>query len=154
MCRPRRGLFDSLAHVALDIPVENTLACQLLPRRLVAYYDDPFLRRFLVAVIAVGQKLAGGEKVVLSSTAEELALHAITGQARELLTGGDGEGIEELLDEICEDDDVLLLFDPASDGIEDVGIPGLDLVNLHPDDWFRPFRPGLTVHPYLEEALG
>lgn len=36
------------------------------------------------------------------------------------------------------DHDVLMLFNPALDGIEDPDISGG--AKLHPRDWFKPFR--------------
>lgn len=40
-----------------------------------------------------------------------------------------------------EDHDVLMLFDARFDGIEDSDVGAmLGVANLHPKDWFKPFR--------------
>jgi len=39
---------------------------------------------------------------------------------------------------LFEDHDVLMLYNPSLDGIEDPAV--FDTANLHPRDWFRPFR--------------
>src|SRR3954471_16538254 len=55
----------------------------------------------------------------------------------------------ELCDVAFEDEDVALLFDPQTDGIEDVEPNGrLDTAHLRLEEWFMPFRPECPVHPY------
>jgi hypothetical protein len=40
---------------------------------------------------------------------------------------------------LFEDHDVLMLFNPSLDGVDDS--PVIAAAYLHPRDWFRPFRP-------------
>lgn len=54
----------------------------------------------------------------------------------------DDDQIEWLDDLLLQDTDVLMLYSPALDGIEDSDSPinqQLGIANLHPDDWFKPF---------------
>jgi hypothetical protein len=43
------------------------------------------------------------------------------------------------------------LFDPALDDLED-GEVGRWLGNLGFEDWFKPFRAGEPVHPYVDRG--
>ncbi|WP_405474417.1 tetratricopeptide repeat protein [Streptomyces canus] len=92
------------------------------------------------------------------STGEEMALHlalehaaAITEDSPDLAEEFT-EGLPEQPDDydwftckdlLFEDHDVLMLYEPWMEGIEDPGDSvnqHMDMANLHPDDWFKPFR--------------
>lgn len=90
--------------------------------------------------------------MLATCTAEELALHMILTVAWQHLAAGhfdrelgelsdhgeDDRAFARLHEVLFEDHDVLLLYRADLDRIEDD-----DLVaesNLHPRDWFRPFR--------------
>jgi len=45
-----------------------------------------------------------------------------------------------------------MLFDPAYDGVEDSVDPLNEVVNLHFDEWFKPFNDERVIHPYLDEG--
>jgi hypothetical protein len=51
-----------------------------------------------------------------------------------------------------EDWDFEMLFDPAYDGVEDCVDPRNDVVNLHFDEWFKPFNDDRVIYPYLDEG--
>jgi hypothetical protein len=49
------------------------------------------------------------------------------------------------------DEDYLMLFDMAWDGIEDSDLGRqVRVMNLAFDEWFEPFYEGIPVHPYVE----
>ena len=51
-----------------------------------------------------------------------------------------------------QDTDFELLFDPRWDGLEeDEAVSHLAMANLRFEDWFRPFRDEIPVHPYIAE---
>jgi hypothetical protein len=51
-----------------------------------------------------------------------------------------------------EDWDFEMLFEPAVDGVEDSSDPRDGVVNLHFDEWFKPFNDERVIHPYLDEG--
>ena len=51
-----------------------------------------------------------------------------------------------------EDWDFEMLFDPAYDGVDDSVDPRNEVVNLHFDEWFKPFNDDRVIHPYLDEG--
>jgi hypothetical protein len=51
-----------------------------------------------------------------------------------------------------EDWDFEMLFDPAYDGVEDSVDPRNEVVNLHFDEWFKPFNDDRVIHLYLDES--
>lgn len=73
---------------------------------------------------------------------ERLPVHAPDGVHEEDLCGALDDGLDALSDVLFEDHDVLLLFNPAMDGLESDPemADRMGLVNLHPKDWFIPFR--------------
>ena len=130
-----------------------------LPRVAQVYADDQFTiafgRRFGILATRIA---AGLEQLsdLTTCTADEVALHVVIDDAKRLLDDGelDIEWIDALPHHRADDDfygvkdhlfydlDVLHLYDPAADGVED---PESDVykterfVNLHPRDWFKPF---------------
>ena len=59
--------------------------------------------------------------------------------------GGDDADSERMREVLFADHDVLLLFEPSLDGVEDPDSEAARFerfVNLHPKDWFEPFSYG------------
>jgi hypothetical protein len=51
-----------------------------------------------------------------------------------------------------QDADFEVLFDARLDGLEDDDwVADLALANLRFEEWFRPFRDGVPIHPYVAE---
>ena len=138
---------------------------ELLPPIARAVARGPWLDRFIDCFDAIAGKLATAEidtDGIASCTGEEMALHLVIDLAEAHLADGildvDLPGVAELPDhgprdedfesmrtELFKDNDVLMLFDPLMDGIEDPEdeIGQLErVVNLHPNDWFTPFSSG------------
>ena len=131
-------------------------------------------RQYIGCFTSLADRIAAGLPPFPACTGQMLALHVILDRAGEHLAacaGGPGSDLtgwlhvfgeveqrlpraaadyqlELLRDELLEDDDVLLLFDPAWDGIEnDTELAARHrLVNLHPRDWFAPFPQAASVH--------
>jgi hypothetical protein len=130
-----------------------------LPDQLADKYTPGFLRRFVVALVAVGTKMASGERFTLASVGEQFALRAIVTHARTLFDSRDGReypghGLDDFESSVHEDEDFELLFSGCWDGIESSPIAKyMGMVNLGFDDWFTPFAGDLVVHPYIHTAL-
>lgn len=126
-----------------------------LPRPFAHRYTVGFFKKFLIAVVSVGMKMAAGDEVHLSSTAEELALNAIVDSAKIGLEVGtvvdaDPERLDLFAEDLLEDRDFEMLFSPNFDGIEESPIAEeLGVANLRFEEWFEPFRGDDVVHPYL-----
>jgi hypothetical protein len=146
---------DDIAALLNGEPYEDTEAVSVdLPGVFTLYYTPELIDRFADVVDVVAGKLARYPDTYLASTAEELAGHALIREVNMLLDIDLDVGkldelnvaeIRERLDEIhelaFEDHDVLLLFDPQFDGIESSELgERMGVANLHPNDWFRPFR--------------
>jgi len=110
-----------------------------------------------VTLLTVGYKLAQPEPphLLLSCTAEELALRALVDEAKELLAQ---DGIEAdfalFEDDVFEDTDYEFLFQPEADGIEDSAEAArLGISRLRFDEWFTRFDGAASeVHPYSSDA--
>lgn len=140
----------------LDRPDE---LLQQLPPAVQRFAGPPWLARFIECFEALAEKLARGvhdQETVAACTAEEMALHLVIDLAEAFVQDGMFEDDEALLrlpgdarvvgdfeyvrDALFEDYDVLALFNPALDGIEDsLEYAHLRLVNLHPSRWFEAF---------------
>lgn len=127
------------------------------PHAVGAWYEQ-FVDCFDVLAdrIAVGQ-IAQDE--ITNCTGEEMALHLVIDVAEREFDSGfdsDAEALDQLpghgaadiaferaRDVLLQDDDVLMLYDASLDGIDD---PDNEIaavyrvVNLHPTQWFLPFR--------------
>lgn len=149
---------NSLSEVIPGVPppdIKDTSISAFLPERYVHRYDGMFAKKFLICLIVVSWKLRSNDAHTLACTAEELALYALLREARGLLEDSGTEVDFGAFEDLAfEDMDFELLFDPAWDGIEDYGneLTGgqARLVNLRFDDWFRPFREEVPVHPYVD----
>ena len=123
--------------------------------------DAAWLARFVGCFDALAERFAAGDvgyPGVATCTGEEMALHLVIDLAEAFVYDGvfdDDNAVRRLPNLRAHDDDfgrareilfhdhdVLNLFDPALDGIEDSGALEnieLRLVNLHPRQWFAPF---------------
>jgi len=115
----------------------------------------PWIDQFAACFDRLADRVAAGDadtSILSHCTGEELALHMIIDLAEEDLAEGtldprevphlpehDGpdSDFDWMREVLFEDHDVLMLYNPSLDGIED---PVLDTANLHPRDWFTPFR--------------
>lgn len=140
----------------LDRPDE---LLQQLPPTVQRFAGPLWLARFIECFEALAEKLAHGvhdHETVAACTAEEMALHLVIDLAGDFVQDGMFEDDQALLrlpgdakvvddfewvrEALLEDYDVLALFNPALDGIEDsFENAHLRLVNLHPSEWFEPF---------------
>jgi hypothetical protein len=144
--------FADIGHLEAGGGFSDTDMVQYLPPRFLPKYDHLFAKEFLVCVATVAWKLVQPGHSMLASVGEELALHALVAEAEEILEARDaGVDLSDFLELATEDADYELLFDMAWDGIEDSDT-GRDMrvANLAFDDWFKPFREGYPVHPYVE----
>lgn len=123
---------------------------EALPDRpvYVERYTPLLAKEFLVCLITVAAKLTSRADIQLASVAEEMALYALIENA----SGPSGEeefDFEDFIEEVFEDTDFLNLFDPELNGIQHMPAQrSLGTANLDFEDWFRPFRDAVPVHPY------
>lgn len=120
---------------------------------------SPWLDRFVSSFYEIADRIAVGstaEDVLTACTGDEMALHlvidfaeaefdsgtdAMDGHLELLPALGDSDtDFESARDALLRDDDVLMLFDPSLDGIDDPD-SGYRTANLHPERWFLPFEP-------------
>lgn len=135
-----------------------------LPLIARPFAHGPWLERFTEGFAALAERIGRGESgsEMATCTGEELALHLVIDLAEAQLADGTlrpadaaaaglprhraaDRDFERMRTLLFEDSDVLLLFDPSLDGIEDPDNEAAQaerLVNLHPRDWFLPFSPG------------
>ena len=87
----REALYASLCLLVDDFlndpDNDSPLCLTYLPPRYLPKYDGGFRRKFLVTLLTVGYKLAQPDPPVpmFSCTAEELALHVLIEEAKEVL---------------------------------------------------------------------
>ena len=132
---------------------QDTLIADGMPPKYRQRYDELFLQRFFATFLTVGYKLALREPPapLLSCTAEELPCAIMIGLAEVHLeekgVKADFGGFEE---EIYQDSDFKLLYQPDMDGIEDSPeFSHLGIGLLRFDEWFIPFDNASTaVHLY------
>lgn len=126
-----------------------------------------FMAKLYDAYVMVRERLALGALPIARCTGEEFALHIVISFAAMADAQGVGPNPEDfglqLLPEPDDDDyaaahaalfedfDLLLLFDPLFDGIED---PGAEInqrlgigPHLHPSNWFEPFAAYADADP-------
>lgn len=138
------------------------MLAQDLPPVVQRLADRAWLDRFINCFDALAERLASADfedTGPASCTGDEMALHLVIRLAEDLVADGvldpagepasplpvvdeDDPDFNLARDALFADHDVLALFQPALDGIED---PGNDLnrrfrmANLHPTQWFIPF---------------
>lgn len=140
----------------------RALLLDLLPPIVARTVNEVWLDRFVDCFDTIGQRLGRGEfelHEAAASTGEEMALHIVIDHAEGSLVDGEFEihewiallprhggrdpDFDRMRTVLFLDEDVLLLFDPSLDGVEDAEseLNRLGrLVNLHPRDWFKPFE--------------
>lgn len=141
---------DALAGAADDL-------IEQLPPIAQAHADQMFTSAFISRFAVIAKRIARGLRYleeIATCTADEMAVHIIITYAEQAYSGRDPVWIHDLpprpdkdyefdwLPELLlQDDDVLMLFNPALDGIEDAGEEYSEcrFVNLHPNDWFDEF---------------
>ena len=120
---------------------------------------SPWIDRFISCFYEVADRISVGnvsEESVTRCSGEEMAFHLIIDHPKaEFDSGMDAEDehlcrlphrghadtdFELIRDALLQDDDILMLFDPALDGIDEPD-SGYRTVNLHPSRWFLPFDP-------------
>jgi len=130
-----------------------------LPTVAKQFADAAFVAAFAARFEVLAQRIGAGLRVttdITICTADEVALHMVVDRAEELEDEGffDGGWIDALgqrddddflgvKDMLFRDFDVLLLFDPSLDGVEDPDSEAYQaerFENLHPRDWFRTFE--------------
>src|SRR5207302_1411777 len=113
------------------------------------------LERFIDGFDRLAERLGSGNSDCLAHcTAEELALHLTIGSAEAYVADGvapsawvdhlpdhgcDDEAFDWMRQVLFEDHDVLMLFNPSLDGVDESQV--IAAAYLHPREWFRPFRP-------------
>lgn len=129
-----------------------------LPRLAQDAAYSTWMARFASCFEAIAARMLQGSRDLsrfASCTGEEMALHIVIDHAESALAEGllsapeffpkeperddDFEWAREVM---FRDHDVLLLFDPAFDGVEDLESDlhkRFRFANLHPDRWFLPF---------------
>lgn len=113
-------------------------------------FESAFASRFAIVAKRVAEGLPWLESIA-TCTADEMAIHVILAMVDEiddmaeptwieqLPAHEDDDQIEWLEDLLLQDTDVLMLYNPALDGIEDPASPvnqQLGIANLHPNDWW------------------
>lgn len=125
-----------------------------LPPVALAAADAVWLTRFAQCFGDLADRLAAGDisNQFARCTGEEMALHFTLSGLHENAEsdgypGGIGptaitdDEIEAARDALVDDFDVLLLFDPQYDGVENDLDDRRRFANLRPDRWFLPFDP-------------
>ena len=129
-----------------------------LPRLAREAANSTWMARFASCFDAIAARMLAGHADLsrfASCTGDEMALHLVIDQAESALAEGLLSAPEFLPEDPGRDDDfewarevmfrdrdVLLLFDPAFDGVEDEESDlhqRFRFANLHPDRWFLPF---------------
>jgi hypothetical protein len=130
-----------------------------LPAGFVPAYDERFLERFRTCLVVVGYKLAQDSAIRPGCLAEELALEVIRRLAAGLLEESETDepsiGALRGIFEICEDDDVLDLYEMEEPA--DAAVHGHDPISrqmgkadMRVEAWFDPMwsgTDGTTPHP-------
>jgi hypothetical protein len=141
---------DALAGAAADLMAQLPPIAQL-------HADQMFTSAFISRFAVIAKRIAHGLtylEAIATCTADEMAVHVIITYAEQVYNGRDPQWINDLparpdedyafdsLPELLlQDDDVLMLYNPALDGIEDAGEEYSEcrFVNLHPNEWFDEF---------------
>ncbi len=155
------GLFDDVEQLRsqqdsnLMAAVDDTRVLATLPVRFRPHYSPTFTRKFLVAAVAVTERLNKGWEP-LACVSEELALRCLLDQV-EILAETFQVPLSphwrpELEKHLFEDLDHEYLFDQALDGFEDdatFGPPGMAPMDFA--SWFVPFNEERRMPPYAQD---
>lgn len=136
-----------------DGDFETTWMSNYLPPQFHQTYTALFAKKVLVCVVVVAWKLEQPMSFPLACVGEQLALRALIERAEvELEMEGREADFTDFWEMAYPDTDILMLFDPAMDGIEDSDIGDyLGTRSLAPKDWFDPLYDTVPVHPYVAE---
>ncbi|MEJ7764692.1 MAG: hypothetical protein WKF86_04285 [Acidimicrobiales bacterium] len=123
------------------------------------FTDEAFIGAFAARFEVLAQQIGAGLQEttdITTCTADEVALHMVVDRAEELEDEGffhggwfdaleqqDADDCVSAKDMLFMDFDVLLLFDPSLDGVEDPASEAYQVErfeNLHPRDWFKMFE--------------
>ncbi|WP_426602407.1 hypothetical protein [Streptomyces sp. WG7] len=133
--------------------------------RVTWHLDKAWRRQMARAFDDLATDCETGAQVEPRSTGEEMALHLGIARAQDLthnrprLVQNTVTGLPEhradfdweaCSDVLFQDHDVLMLFDPSLDGIEDSAgdlHQSMGMVNLAPQDWFVAFDPEQDRNP-------
>lgn len=155
------GLFDDVEQMRSRrdsdwvAAVDGTVVLATLPVRFRPHYSPVFTQKFLVAAVAVTERLAKGWAPP-ACVAEELAVRCLLNQV-EVIAGTFEVALRpdwrsELEEYLFEDLDHEFLFDQALDGFEDdatFGPPGMAPMDFA--SWFVPFNDERRLPPYAED---
>jgi len=130
-----------------------------LPTVAKQFTDEAFIAAFAARFEVLTQRIGAGLRVttdITTCTADEVALHMVVDRAQELEAEGffhggwidaleqqDEDDFLDAKDMLFRDFDVLLLFEPSLDGVEDPDSEAYQaegFENLHPRDWFKTFE--------------
>jgi hypothetical protein len=148
-------MFDDYKSVCDGEPIDETIVfAEYLPIQFRHYYNELFLKKFIICVIRIADRLVDwDEGEIPACTAECLALRAIIDRAKGLLEmkaeeeGAEPEDdFEPFVDVAFPDLDAELLFSQAMDGIEDTEAAKDMGMFIKPSQWFVPAYG--SVHPY------
>lgn len=140
---------------------------QMLPPVCTTYTTNPvWVTQFVHTLYQVTATIGHGHIPAPSTTAAEMCLHLVLAAAgADLEDGTNSPDLEHMPVEagdlgedpfaalailLFADHDVLMLFQPELDGLENSVIAeAMGMVNLHPKDWFTPFAPKPSLTPTL-----
>jgi hypothetical protein len=144
--------FADVGHLKAGGDFADTDMAEYLPPRFAAKYNHVFAKEFLVCLATVATKLIQPGNWPLACVGEELALSAMIQDAETILEERGGEAdLGDFRELATKDNDYLMLFDMAWDGIEDADLGRqVRVMNLALNEWFEPFYEGIPVHPYVE----
>ncbi len=148
--------FDDVSAIADgDWPLADSTLGAHLPRRFALDYTPLFARQFFICLVTVAWKLAQPHFTPLTCVAEELAAWALINEAVAILEEqGEEANFDLFIDDLYEDTDFLILFDPKLDGLDSSEVGAyLGMGYLDFKDWFTPFGSGDrgAVHPYVQD---
>ncbi len=141
-----------VGHLEAGGGFDTTDMAAYLPARFAARYDYLFAKEFVVCLATVACKLVQPGNWPLACVAEELALHVVVEEAEAILeAGGEEADFDDVRELAFKDEDYLMLYDMAWDGIGDSEFGReLRVMNLAFDEWFEPFHESVPVHPFVE----
>lgn len=144
--------FSDIGHLEAGGDFADTNMVEYLPARFAPKYDHLFAKEFIVCLGTVVSKLVQPGNWPLACVGEELALNALIEDAEVILQErGDTGDLGDFRELGTKDNDYLMLFEMAWDGIEDSDLGRqVRVMNLAFDEWFVPFYEGVPVHPYVE----
>ncbi|MEV7189744.1 hypothetical protein [Kitasatospora sp. NPDC093102] len=126
-----------------------------LPEQFAHFYTPLFARKLLVTAVELTGRLSRPGFTQPGCVAEELLLRLLLAEAEATLDlyGLLDDGVEDALvsfrENVFEDLDHELLYEPAMDGIDqDPAAAVLGIAPMSVEDWFTPFDFGSVVHPY------